>query len=152
MKQTIVVLLMVAALLVVGCASEQSAMEDTDREEPGAREPAPEEPSEPVVTGDNVEITAEGFSPETLTISVGDTVTWMNNDKRQHWPASADHPTHAVYPGSSITKCSSAPDEIFDSCRPIKTGDSWSFTFTEAGEWSYHDHLRPKMLGTIVVR
>lgn len=99
-----------------------------------------------------IEMTSTGFSPKELTIKQGETVTWVNKDTIQHWPASAKHPTHEVYPGSSITKCKT--DEkasIFDACSGIKTGESWSFTFNEKGTWAYHDHIDLKVFGKIIV-
>lgn len=93
-----------------------------------------------------VEITSSGFSPKTLEINTGDTVTWTNMDSRSHWPASAVHPTHTIYPepGGCI-------GSIFDACRGLSNGESYSFTFDEEGTWGYHDHLRSSLTGTIIV-
>lgn len=100
----------------------------------------------------DIEITSSGFSPRTLTINAGDTVTWTNKDSRRHWPASASHPTHTIYPGSSISKCgTSAESEIFDACRGLSAGESYSFIFSEKGTWQYHDHLSTSRTGTIIV-
>jgi len=100
----------------------------------------------------DIEITSSGFSPKTLEINAGDTVTWTNKDSRNHWPASAIHPTHTVYPGSSISKCgTSAESEIFDACNGLSAGESYSFTFNEKGTWKYHDHLSISRTGTIIV-
>ena len=93
-----------------------------------------------------VRITADGFSPSTLTIKVGDTVTWINEDSKQHWIASDPHPIHTGYPekGGCI-------GSTFDSCRGLNPGESWSFTFRYSGTWGYHDHLRPYLTGKIIV-
>ena len=104
------------------------------------------------VTGNVIEITSSGFSPKELTISVGETVTWVNKDTEAHWPASAMHPTHMVYPESDIKKCGTAEQEsIFDACRGIPPGESYSFTFNEAGSWGYHDHIVNGLFGKIIV-
>lgn|SRR3989338_5761036 len=98
--------------------------------------------------GNAVEMTADAFTPNTLTINAGDTVTWTNKDTNAHWPASAMHPTHEVYPetGGCI-------GSTFDACKEIAPGESWSFTFNQAGSWKYHDHLNPAgPKGTIVVQ
>jgi len=106
--------------------------------------------TEPVVH--TVEITETGFSPRTLEVSSGDTVTWINKDSSKHWPASAVHPTHTVYPGSSIQKCgSSEAGDIFDACTSLSQGETYGFTFNEKGSWNYHNHLRPSRTGTIIV-
>ena len=96
------------------------------------------------------------LSPKTLTIAKGTTVTWINKDETggKHWPASASHPTHTVYPGSDIEKCfDSTTDKstLFDSCRGIAQGESWSFTFNDAGSWGYHDHLNAGLFGKVIV-
>ena len=104
-------------------------------------------------TGGNViEITSSGFSPSPLTIKKGKTVIFVNKDTEEHWPASAMHPTHTVYPGSNIEKCGTAEESnIFDTCRGLNPGESYSFTFNEIGSWSYHDHLVANLFGKIIV-
>lgn len=113
-------------------------------EDPPA-EPPMEEPSE-----FTIERTNTGYSPSTLTISVGDTVIFLNKSNSQNWPASDRHPTHTNYPGSGITKCGSSTT-IFDACKELASGESYSFTFNEIGTWNYHDHLQPGKTGTIIV-
>jgi len=113
-------------------------------------------PDEPIIeeeSGENiVEITSSGFSPDVLEIQAGEKVTWVNLDSGKHWPASAMHPTHRVYPGSDIDKCGT-PEEggIFDACHGLEQSEEYEFIFSEAGEWRYHDHLRASMTGTIIV-
>jgi plastocyanin len=99
-----------------------------------------------------ISITDKGFEPKNLLIVVGTRVTWTNEDTKEHWPASNNHPTHTLYPGSGLQKCGTEDEKnIFDACHGLTPGESWSFTFTKAGEWSYHDHLFPSRLGTIHV-
>jgi len=99
-----------------------------------------------------VEIFSTGFSPRTLRIKVGDSVTWINRDSSPHWPASDLHPTHTLYPGSGIHKCGTPEQsEIFDACRGLAQGESFTFTFKYKGTWNYHDHLNPSLIGTIIV-
>lgn len=85
-----------------------------------------------------VAITEEGFAPETILINPGTTVTWINRDDGPHRVASNPHPEHDALPG-------------FDAGDPIFPDESYSYTFTEAGEFDYHDHLNPETNGTIVV-
>ena len=99
-----------------------------------------------------VEITADGFAPESLTVHAGDTVTWLNKHTVHSWPASASHPLHRDYPGSDLAKCSSTErSSIFDACQRLEQGKSFAFTFNEKGSWKYHDHLNPSHTGTIIV-
>ena len=103
-------------------------------------------------TANVIEITSSGFTPSELTISKGETVTWINRDTEEHWPASAMHPTHTVYPGSDIKKCGTSEEgNIFDACRGLAPGEIWSFTFNEVGSWDYHDHLVNGLFGKIIV-
>jgi len=100
-----------------------------------------------------IKITSNGFEPKEVEISKGTKVTWLNEQSNPSWPASAVHPTHEVYPGSSIKKCGTPEqDKIFDACRGLKQGESWSFVFNEVGEWYYHDHLNPSQTGKIIVK
>lgn len=101
--------------------------------------------------GENViEMSSSGFSPSSITIKKGDTVTFKTVDSGSYWPASAVHPTHTVYPGSGIDKCGTGA-QIFDACGGIGEGQSWSFTFNEVGSWNYHNHLNPSNFGKIIV-
>jgi plastocyanin len=100
-----------------------------------------------------IKITTDVFEPKGVEIFKGTKVTWVNEQSNPSWPASAVHPTHEVYPGSSIKKCGTPEqDKIFDACRGLKQGESWSFIFNEVGEWYYHDHLNPSLKGKIVVK
>ena len=95
---------------------------------------------------------SNGFSPATITVKKGTTVTFSNESGKDFWPASALHPTHTVYPGSSVEKCGTIDaSKIFDACAGIKSGSSWSFVFNEVGSWKYHDHLSASRFGTVVV-
>jgi len=98
-----------------------------------------------------VEMSASGFSPNSLTISAGDTVNFVTTDSTSRWPASFFHPTHKNYPGSAFSKCGSG-EVIFDACEGISQTESFSFTFDEVGTWGYHDHQSAGTSGTIIVQ
>src|SRR3989338_11273014 len=80
------------------------------------------QPSNPQIY--TVEMTPAGFSPGSLVIKAGDTVNFVNKDTIPHQPASAAHPTHAVYPepGGCV-------GSKFDACSGVAPGQSWSFVF-----------------------
>lgn len=86
-----------------------------------------------------IRMTDAGFLPENLEIKAGETVTFRNEGKRGHWPASNIHPTHKIYPQ-------------FDPLKPVNPGDRWNFKFDKAGSWYFHDHLFPDLTGFIVVK
>jgi plastocyanin len=73
-------------------------------------------------------------------VSVGDTVTWTNMDTQPH----------TVISGSNGT-----PDGKFDSSpnfNPLLApAQTFSHTFTEAGEYPYYCALHPNMVGTVSV-
>jgi len=77
---------------------------------------------------------------------------FKNESANPTWPASAMHPTHTVYPGSDIQKCGTPEaGKIFDACRGLNTGETWSFQFNEVGKWNFHDHLNAGKFGSIIV-
>lgn len=92
-----------------------------------------------LVSKNAIVILADRFEPSNLTITKGQVVTFINRDTDDHWPASDDHPSHQLYPQ-------------FDPRRSIKPGESWTFTFNEAGTWDFHDHIYPSMRGKVVVQ
>lgn len=93
-----------------------------------------------------------GYLPSILTIKAGDTVTFKNQSAQNMWTASAMHPAHILYSGTSLSEhCPDATNNSFDACKGTPSGDSWSFTFTKVGAWPYHDHLHPALFGKIVV-
>ncbi len=105
-------------------------------------------PAPRVVT---VTYTANGFSPATVTINQGDTVKWVNTSGNTLWVASAMHPTHAVYSGTSLSEhcVAAATNDYFDQC---KNGTEYSFTFNKIGEWGYHNHSRASDFGKVIVQ
>lgn len=83
-----------------------------------------------------VEIIDNEFRPAIVKVKKGESVIWINKMTAQSWPASAMHPTHAVYPEAGGCIASK-----FDACHGLKTGESWTFTFNQLGQWKYHDHI-----------
>ena len=71
------------------------------------------------------------FAPETLTVPVNSTVTWVNKDDVPHVIASNDG--------------------LFKS-KGLDTDDKYSYTFAKAGTYSYYCSIHPKMVGKIVVQ
>lgn len=110
-------------------------------------------PSEATPKTISINMTESGFSPAEVTVNAGDTVRLVNQGSRAAWPASAVHPVHELYPGSSISKCGTAEaGSIFDACRGFNHGESFSFTFKAKGNWPFHDHLNPSLKGKIIVQ
>ena len=85
-----------------------------------------------------VNYTDSGFSPKSIIVKLGGTVTFVNNSSKMMWIASAPHPVHTDYPG-------------FDEKVGVGKGESYSFTFNKPGTHKYHNHLNPTDFGTVVV-
>src|SRR3989338_1392701 len=99
-----------------------------------------------------VTYTDSGYSSATVKISAGDAITFVNDSSNTMWTASNLHPTHTLYPSSDISKCSTAlAVELFDTCKGVAPGESWSFTFAQKGNWGYHNHLQIGHGGIIIV-
>jgi plastocyanin len=86
-----------------------------------------------------VTVTASGFSPETISVTAGTSVSWDNEDTSPHVVASDPYPTDNGLPG-------------FNSINALQTGDSYSYDFTKVGTFTYHDQLNPyALMGTVIV-
>lgn len=104
------------------------------------------------VAGTIVSLTNAGYLPTSVTIKKGETVTFKNNSTVQMWTASAMHPAHTAYSGTSLSEhCPDVANTSFDACRGYLPGESWSFKFDKVGTWKYHNHLDPKQYGAVVV-
>ena len=92
---------------------------------------------------------SNGFSPSEVTIKKGGTVTWTNSTGGNMWVASAMHPAHTAYSGTTLAQhCDDATDVSFDQC---KNGNTYSFTFNKAGTWAYHNHSGASQFGKVIV-
>jgi plastocyanin len=72
------------------------------------------------------------FSPKTVTVPVGTTVTWTNHDSLPHTVTSA---------GNQFKKST-----------VLKTGQHFANTFPAAGTYSYFCSIHPRMTGKIIVK
>ncbi len=91
----------------------------------------------------------KGFTPSSITIKKGDTVTWINNTSGNMWVASAMHPTHTAYDGTTLQQhCPNTAGGAFDECA---TGNTFTFTFDKVGTWKYHNHVDPSKYGSVTV-
>jgi len=80
----------------------------------------------------NVDIKDFSFQPSTVNIKAGDTVVWTQRDSVVHTATSVSGP------------------ESFDS-GPLAQDQSFSYTFTKPGAYSYKCTPHPNMRGTVVV-
>jgi plastocyanin len=80
---------------------------------------------------DAVSIDNFTFTPASLTVKAGTTVTWTNRDDIPHGIA--------------------ASNNEFKKSKALDTDDNFSFTFTTPGTYKYFCYIHPHMVGTIVV-
>ena len=78
----------------------------------------------------SVTIAGFAFAPSTVTIQVGDSVTWTNEDSTPH--------------------TATAEDGSFDTGQ-LANGDSNTVTFDTAGTFAYVCSIHPQMTGSVVV-
>ncbi len=96
-----------------------------------------------------VRYTDDGYFPSTLIIKKEDKVIFKNESIQMMWTASAVHPTHAAYSGTTLSEhCPDTEKKAFDQCG---ASDEYHFTFEKIGSWKYHNHLNPGHTGTIIV-
>ena len=108
-----------------------------------------DEPLSTTPTSASVTLGASGFSPQEVIVKKGGTVTWSNEGSGTMWVASAQHPTHTGYAGTSLQEhCDDATDVSFDQC---KNGETYSFTFDKVGTWAYHNHSQGGQFGRVIV-
>ena len=88
------------------------------------------EAAAPITTAAEVRADNFTFSPPTLTVTAGTTVTWVNGDDIPHTIA--------------------AKDRSFRS-KTLDTDGRFSFTFMTPGQYDYFCSLHPHMVGKIVV-
>ena len=121
---SLVVLFAIASMVAIAPGAFAMHHEATVTNAPGSSTPGCEE-------------TADGcFIPNTVTIDVGGTVTWENNDTAAHT--------------STGGSASDGPSGVFDSSL-IMAGSSFSHTFDSTGTYDYFCMVHPWMAGTVIV-
>ena len=86
---------------------------------------------QPSAANGAVKIDNFAFGPQAITVPVGTTVTWTNNDDIPHTAVSIDG--------------------VFKS-KVMDTDEKFSYTFTNAGTYPYYCTIHPKMTGQVVVK
>jgi plastocyanin len=85
-----------------------------------------------VASPQHVMIENYAYGSASVTVNVGDSITWTNHDQASH---------------DVVT--TSAPSAFRSSL--MATGQSWSYTFTTPGTYSYYCSLHPDMKAQVVV-
>ena len=77
-----------------------------------------------------VKIDNYSFTPQTITVPAGTTVTWTNGDDVPHTVAATDMAFHS---------------------KAMDTDEQYSHTFDQPGTYQYYCTVHPRMQGTVVV-
>ena len=113
------VLFILVSMLAAACGSSPSTTAPTTTGTPVS-----------IVSGSST-LTTTAYSPNPVTVAVGGTVTWTNND--------------------SVAHTSVANNGAFSS-GTIAPGGTFSMTFPSAGSFPYHCSIHPGMVGTVTVQ
>lgn len=122
-----------AALLAAsfGCGAAYSPSGPSSSPPPATPDPqtTPGTPTS-IVAGASL-LTTTAYAPSPVTVAVGGTVTWTNNDTTTH--------------------TSTANNGAWNSGN-IAPGGKFSATFPSAGSFTYHCAIHPGMVGTVTVQ
>ena len=135
----IVAVLMLVAVLVAACGGTSSVaptVQPTTAPTQPANQPATvpttQPANQPTSAPAEVEVKIAGFAfdPASVTVKVGTTVKWINQDSAAHTVTADD----GSWNSGSLAK-----------------GQSFSQVFTQAGTYTYQCTVHPSMKGTVVV-
>jgi amicyanin len=118
------------AVFVVNNGDEAGSPQTSTQQHTTTNQPT-EGTTNDVVAADTVEIKGFAYAPATIKVKPGTTVTWTNRDSAAH----------------TVTKeGNTGPDSEL-----LGKDESYSFTFNEAGTYSYFCKPHPYMKGTVIV-
>lgn len=139
MNSKIIIIVIIVVIVIGGGAyflnknnSSEMQMKNMPIQTQGQKQASPAESSSQAKAGKNaVTIQNFAFSPATITIKAGQSVTWTNED--------------------SIGHSATADDNSFDT-GVLPQGQSKSITFAKAGTYTYHCSVHPNMKATVIVQ
>ncbi len=119
--------LIIIMLLISGCVGYNTETQSTATPAPTTN-PGQTQTSSPSLS---VEIKSFAFNPETINISKGQTVTWIQLDPAPH----------------TITSVNS----VFPNSPSLSKGQTYNYTFNETGTFEYYCSIHPGMKGKVIV-
>ena len=127
MKYFKLLLVVVISALLTGCTTPKIK---------SIRDETPPQTPEPVATN-FIDINADGFSPSTISVFAGETVTFQNSDSKSHEVASDPYPKDDILPD-------------FHSGTLYKN-ETYQYTFGQVGTFGYHLEDNPSIKGEVIV-
>lgn len=131
LRPLLAVVALMAVLAVAGCGSSGGGTSSSASSTPASTATPTSGGSAGASGGSTVEIANFMFTPMTLTVSAGTTVTWKFDDSTPH--------TVAAHDNSFMSP-------------PMSKGQTYTHTFATAGTVKYHCSIHPFMTGVIVVK
>lgn len=124
----------VVSPMISNSYNSQNTQTSGNNPTPEQNTPAPSNPSpsSQVPSNTPVQISSFTFSPNSITISAGTSVTWTNMDSASHTITSDS--------GSELAS------------QTLSNGQSYSHTFNAPGTYTYHCSIHTMMKGTIIVQ
>ncbi len=111
-------------LTLLACSQSAQSAGSANQERPAAAD-------DQSASATAVKIDNFSFTPQTLTVNVGTTVTWTNGD---------DVPHNVV-----------STDKVFKS-KTMDTDEKFSYTFAKPGTYNYYCSIHPRMTAAVVVK
>ena len=130
------VCVLAVGMILVACGDDddddaEDVAQDVEEEVEDAADEAEDAAEDAAEGGDNVAIVDNDFEPTSISVSVGDTVTWTNTGSNPHTVTSDE-------------------EGVWDS-GTLDSGATFTFTFEEAGTVTYHCNIHPSMQAEVVV-
>lgn len=127
----IIVIAIVAWLGLRGSPKNQSDNQQTANTNQSAQNQT-ETQNQKAAAANQVTISNFAFKPANITVKKGTKVTWTNQDSTAHTVTETDG---KAGPNSTA----------------LSNGQSYSFTYAQAGTFSYHCSIHPEMTGSVTV-
>jgi plastocyanin len=143
MSKNLIIIIIIVVVIIAGGfflfknSSNQTSpatISPTSQTSQQAESPSPSE----AMSQNTVTLTQNGFEPQTITITVGEKVTWINKSGDVATVNSDVHPTHLLYPPLNLGQ--------------FTDGKTMELTFPKAGTFTYHDHYHPNRTGKVIVQ
>ena len=133
------ILVTVGVIVAVALTQQTNAPASTQTTETGDTETQADTsaPSEDTAQQATITFTNTGFSPNTLTVKKGTTVTVVNSSDTDVQFSSDNHPTHRANPEMNMME--------------LSPGNKASFTANTVGTHGFHDHIDDSKTGTLIV-
>lgn len=128
---TIIVIAIVGIIIYAARPHGMPAMQDMNHDHSESNHQS--STSSDAVATNKIEIQSYAFSPATITVKKGTTVTWTNHDDVKHTVTTDDGTNNG--PKSKL----------------FGNGESYSYTFDVVGTYDYHCEPHPYMKGTVIV-